>query len=271
MDLDQLLSYLTPIGAAALMAAAWVAPAHALDEPAPPALNADQVVARLEQKNQERAEALEHYVGHRRYHLEYHGFPGTKEATMEVNANFDAPASKRFTVTSETGSKLILNRVFRRLLESEQEATDANNGKRTALTTANYTFSLAGIDGTNYVLNVEPKEETKFLYRGKIWVDPNDFAVTKIEAEPAKNPSFWTTKSEIRHTYQKIDNFYLPKQNETVTNTRLGGVATLTIEYLSYDVIPSAKKETAAKTSAGAALEANHATTVGALVTGISH
>jgi hypothetical protein len=270
MDLDRLLSNLNLIAVAALTAVVWVAPAYANDEPAPPALNADQVVARLMQKNAERAEALEHYVGHRRYHLEYHGFPSSKEATMEVNASFDAPASKRFTVTSETGSKLILNRVFRRLLESEQEATDESNAKRTALTTANYTFSSAGIDGTNYVLNVEPKQETKFLYRGKIWVDPNDFAVTRIEAEPAKNPSFWTTKSEIRHTYQKIDNFYLPKQNQTVTNTRLGGVATLTIEYLSYDVIPSAKKGAAANTSAGT-VEANHATTVGALVTGISH
>jgi hypothetical protein len=41
----------------------------------------------------------------------------------------------------------------------------------------------------------------------------------------------------IEHTYQKLDNgFYLPKENKTVTNVRLGGVATLTIEYQSYQV-----------------------------------
>jgi hypothetical protein len=34
-----------------------------------------------------------------------------------------------------------------------------------------------------------------------------------------------------------VDNsFYLPKENKTVTNVRLGGVATLTIEYKSYQV-----------------------------------
>ncbi len=38
---------------------------------------------------------------------------------MEVEVNFDAPASKRFTVVSATGSKLIQNRVFHRLLESK--------------------------------------------------------------------------------------------------------------------------------------------------------
>ncbi len=87
------------------------------------------------------------------------------------------------------------------------------------------------------MLNVEPKVESRFLYRGKIWVDGHDFAVTRIEAQPARNPSFWTTKSLIHHTYQKVDNgFYLPKENKTVTSVRLGGVATLTIEYQSYQV-----------------------------------
>ncbi len=87
------------------------------------------------------------------------------------------------------------------------------------------------------MLNVEPKVESQFLYRGKIWVDGHDFAVTRIEAQPARNPSFWTTKSMIHHTYQQVDNeFYLPKENKTVTNVRLGGVATLTIEYQSYQV-----------------------------------
>ena len=131
---------------------------------------------------------------------------------MEVEVNFDAPASKHFTIVSATGSKLIQNRVFHRLLESEEQAGDSSNRKHTELGPDNYTFSLAGIEGTNYVLNVEPKAESRFLYRGKIWVDAHDFAVTRIEAQPARNPSFWTTKSVIHHTYQKVDNgFYLPQ------------------------------------------------------------
>jgi hypothetical protein len=206
-------------------------------EPAPPALSGDQVVLHLMEKNQERAAALQHYIGKRSYRLEYHGFPATAEATMEVEVNFEAPASKHFTVVSATGSKLIQNRVFHRLLESEEQAGDSSNRKNTELGPDNYNFSLAGTEGTNYVLNVEPKVESKFLYRGKIWVDAHDFAVTRIEAQPARNPSFWTTKSLIHHTYQKVDNgFYLPKENKTVTSVRLGGVATLTIEYQSYQV-----------------------------------
>jgi hypothetical protein len=206
-------------------------------QPALPTLGADQVVQRLMEKNKERADTLQHYIGRRSYRLEYRGFPASADATMEVEVNFDAPATKRFTIVNATGSKLIQNRVFHRLLESEEQAGDSSNRQHTELGPDNYTFSLAGTEGTNYVLNVEPKEDSRFLYRGKIWVDARDFAVTRIEAQPARNPSFWTTKSLIHHTYQKVDNgFYLPKENKTVTSVRMGGVATLTIEYDSYQV-----------------------------------
>ena len=219
-----------------------------------PSLTAGEVVQRLTEKNRDRAEALQHYTGTRSYRLEYRGFPAAADATMEVEVHFDAPGSKRFTVLSATGSKLIQSRVFHRLLESEQQAGDSSNRSHTELGPDNYNFSLAGVDGTDYVLSVEPKEESRFLYRGKIWVDGHDFAVTRIEAQPARNPSFWTTKSLICHTYQKVDNgFYLPKENKTVTNVRLGGVATLTIEYQSYQVsaakpVPSTRRVASAGT-----------------------
>jgi len=37
-------------------------------------------------------------------------------------------------------------------------------------------------------LAVNPKRDDAYLYRGKVYVDSEDFAVTQIEAEPAKNP-----------------------------------------------------------------------------------
>ena len=66
------------------------------NEAALPALDADQVVQRLLEKNKERAQGLQHYSGKRSYRLEYRGFPTSAEATMEVEVNFDAPASKRW-------------------------------------------------------------------------------------------------------------------------------------------------------------------------------
>ena len=202
-------------------------------------LTGDEVSQLLVVKNAERAQRLYSFESKRQYSLDYTGFPASRSAEMKVKVSYHAPGAKAFTVLSEKGSNLILTRVFRKLMESEQESSgDEKNRNAVALTAENYRFALRGceVDGGRdlYVMDVEPRRETKFLYRGTIWVDAQDFAVTRIEAEPAKNPSFWTKKSQIRHQYQKIGEFYLPALNETVTDVRLGGKAVLTIRYQDY-------------------------------------
>src|SRR5712691_13464400 len=85
-------------------------------------LSADQVVDNLVRKNQERAQALLHSEATRVYHLVYRGFPGNREAEMSVEATYTSPSSKEFKVVSQSGSKLVQDRVFKKLLDSEKEA-----------------------------------------------------------------------------------------------------------------------------------------------------
>jgi len=229
---------ITLMGAAALIAADS---GNASTARAP--LSADQVVDNLIRKNQERSQALLHSEATRVYRLVYQGFPGDREADMTVEATYDRPSSKEFKVVSQSGSKLVVNRVFKRLLDSEQEAAQPAMAAKTQLNRDNYTFELVGYEPGKtsgqyqYVLRVNPKTNSKYVYRGQVWVDATDFAVTRIEAEPAQNPSFWTKKSEIHHEYQKVRDFWLPAKNESVSYIRLGGRATLTIEYKDYRVI----------------------------------
>jgi hypothetical protein len=203
-------------------------------------LSTDQVVDNLVRKNQERAQALLHSEATRVYHLVYRGFPGDREAEMTVEATYDRPSSKEFKVVSQSGSKVILDRVFKRLMEGEREAAQPAMSARTQLNRDNYNFELLGYEpsktGGQYILKVSPKSRSKYVYHGKVWVDGTDFAVTRIEAQPAENPSFWTKKSEIHHEYKKVQAFWLPARNESVSYIRLGGRATLTIDYKDYRV-----------------------------------
>jgi hypothetical protein len=204
-------------------------------------LNSQQVSRQLASKNAERAQHLHSFVSERHYALDYTGLPFSRSAEMSVGASYLAPGTKQFTVSSESGSKLILTRVLHRLLESEQESSaDESNRTAVALTSDNYRFALRGCDTAAgrdlYVMDVEPLRETKFLYRGTIWIDALDFAVVRIEAEPAKNPSFWIKGSQIHHQYQKIGEFYLPFSNETITEVRLGGRSVLKIRYENYKI-----------------------------------
>jgi hypothetical protein len=195
-----------------------------------------EIVQQLVEHNQDRALRLPHYTSERHYHLEYHGLPHAAEASMDVEATGDGASSRSFRVLSESGSHLLINHVLKKLLASEEEGV--HDQSETALTPANYLFTLAGSVTENgrqlYVLKVEPKVARKLLYRGTIWVDAQDYAVVRIEAEPAQHLSFWVTNTEIHHVYAKTGDFWLPELDKSESKVRLGGTATLTIDYGTY-------------------------------------
>ena len=213
-------------------------------------LTLDQILGNLELRNAQRAAALEQFEGKRIYRMQYHGFPGDKAAEMVVKVSFHAPDSKQFTVISETGSKFVIDHVLKKLLESEQDAFKVDNQQAMALTRDNYDFQLAGYEpgpggGRQYVLKLLPKTKNKYLYRGTIWIDAKDFAVARIEGEPGKNPSMWIKKTDIAHRYAKIGDFWLPAENLTESSTRLGGRATLSIQYQDYKIIKASPAKAA--------------------------
>lgn len=200
------------------------------------AVGVDQIVARMIEANKKRTDDLKGYTEQRTYSVTYHGFPASLNATMVVEASYEAPETKHFRILSLTGSKLLADRVLKRLLATEEAA--AHNPQETALDAANYSFTLVGqesLDGRPcFLLAVVPKTDNKLLYRGTIWVDADDYAVTKIDAEPAQNPSFWIRSTQIHHVYSKTGAFWLPEHNESDTHVRLGGSAVLTIDYGTY-------------------------------------
>ncbi|MGA9800382.1 MAG: hypothetical protein WBQ68_15330 [Terriglobales bacterium] len=223
-----------------IMQVANAQPADAPATPPPGGLNVEEVVNRLVQKNLDRASALEAYRGSRTYRLDYRGFPGSRSAEMVVDVKYSTPGTKEFSIRSEKGSQLIIERVFKRMLQSEKEAGSEENQSHVALNRDNYTFTLNAHEttptGSVYILSVEPRTNNKLLYRGRIWVDGEDFAVTRIEASPAKNPSFWTKETRIVQVYTKVGDFWLPASNRSTSAIRLGGQANFTIDYQDYKI-----------------------------------
>ena len=210
------------------------------DVHSPPQLPTDVIVQRLMAANAQRSQTLRGYHGKRVYHLDYHGLFGSHEAGMQVEAIYTAPDRKDFKVLSQSGSKLLVNRVLLKLLSSEQDAQQEQNRKELEISPKNYDFALAGTEhtpgGDFYVLAVTPKGKSKYLYRGKLWIDARDFAVVRMQGEPAKNPSLWVSHTQIEYQWVKIGGFWLPAHNESETQVRMGGKAVLTIDYTDYQI-----------------------------------
>ena len=95
---------------------------------------------------------------------------------MTVRVNCDTAGVKTFEVVDESGSGVIRNRILRKMIEAEAEASQKGEREQTRIIPANYDFKLVGTevsDGkANYVLEVNPKTRNKFLIRGRIWVTP---------------------------------------------------------------------------------------------------
>ncbi len=205
----------------------------------PPLLPANVIVDKLMAANAHRSAEIRGFQDTRSYHLQYHGLLGVRDASMQVLATYTAPDQRNFSVISQSGSKLLLNRVLLKLLDSEKEAF--RNRKQVELSPDNYQFEIVGIDhvpggSPAYVLAVKPRKDNKFLYHGKIWIDANDFAVVKMEGQPAKLPSFWIKDTDIESNWTKVGDFWLIANSTSTSHIRMGGMATLTIDYGNYQI-----------------------------------
>jgi hypothetical protein len=251
------------LGAGLLLLVTYPKAARSQANPPAPILTADQVVERLTRMNLERSEALRNYTSVREYHLELNGII-SKRADMVAKMTYHWPDQKEFTIISEGGSDIIRNRVLKAILDAEKEAMQKENRERTALNSQNYEFILEGVEGSpqpaSYILKVTPRVKNKFLFKGKMWVDANDFAVTRIECEPAKNPSWWTKKNDITYTYQKLGDFWLPAHTQSQTEVRVFGHTVLNIEYKDYNLIETRKLQTTSQTQDPHPLQVSAAT-----------
>jgi len=203
--------------------------------PAAAPVPAAVIVQRMVEQNRARAQRLKYFTSVRHYHLAFHGFGRSMTADMHVKASYISGSGKTFQVLDQSGSHLLLDHVLRKLLETEQ---DDSRQQKAALTPANYNFAFQEQTVENgrtvYVFAVEPRIKGKLLYRGKIWIDGDDYAVIRVEAQPAESPSFWIKKTEIHHVYAKSGEFWLPEMNRSETKVRFGGSAVLTIDYGTY-------------------------------------
>jgi hypothetical protein len=198
----------------------------------------DQIVDRMREHEAHQSKQLKHYEAVRHYYVQYKGFATTLAANMTVEVNYDEASGKSFRILSQSGSKLLCDKVLKRAVESEKEASQ--DRQSTALTSANYHFRLTGTEWLEgrptYILHVDPLRDGKFLYRGSVWVDAAEYAVHKLEVEPAKNPSFWIASSEIENTNSDTQGIWLPQKNRSESRIRVGGIAVLTIDYGIYRI-----------------------------------
>jgi hypothetical protein len=216
---------------------AFAAPVGNLDAQPP---SADKVVAKMIERDRERQEGLDGYTARRRYVLENERHH--KRAEMLVRMRCLKDGSKEFEIVSSAGWGSARSHVFPRLLSAEVDASHPDSRERSRIIPDNYSFRMQGVETVNdrstYVIEITPKTSNKYLMKGRIWVDAEEYAIVRIEGQPAKSPSFWIKSVHFTHTYAKQGPVWLPLSDHSVTDVRIFGATALKIEYFGY--LPSA-------------------------------
>jgi outer membrane lipoprotein-sorting protein len=208
---------------------------------APVGLTGDAVIAQMLQRNLLRNQLLQQYSAVRTYEIK--NLEGKVAAQAVVRVEYRAPDKKTFSKTSEKGSSIVRHLVFDRLIQSESETSSGREHHNSAITTANYAFTVAGGEEVGpyhcFVLEAFPKRKDKYLFEGKVWIDAEDFAIVKIAGHPAKKPSFWVNRADFVRQYQRIDGFWFPCRDETFVDVKIYGRRVFTVDHQQYVVDPA--------------------------------
>jgi hypothetical protein len=177
-------------------------------------MTSDELFSKLLEHNHLRDLRLQQYSAVRTY--EAKNSKGKLHAQETVVVNYQAPGTRTFKTTSEEGSWVIRNLVFKRLMESERDADNGPQHGDSSIKPANYTFKLIGEQDLGpyhcVVAEAVPKRQEKYLFEGRIWIDAQDFAVVRIAGHPARKVSFWITKSTSCGSIRRLGNSGFPAE-----------------------------------------------------------
>lgn len=210
-------------------------------------LSADEVMAKVFERDSQREALGAGYSGKREYVLYNHRM--NKRAEMVASVVCDANGTKHFQVVSEDGWKAANKHVLHKMLDSESETSQPDTRPKTRMVPANYEFRLVGSEYLQgrpaYVIDAVPRRSDKYLFRGRVWVDGEDFAVARVEGQPAKSPSFWTRSVHFVQQYRKSGSFWYPIETTSFTEVLIFDGTDVSIRYFDYSPLSNSARGSA--------------------------
>ena len=135
------------------------------------------------------------------------------------------------------GDGTVRNQVIARYLTAEAEA-QKDQAPSVAVTPDNYRFKYKGrsqLDGRDvHVFQVTPKQKRQGMFKGEIWIDAGTYLRLQESGYLVKNPSIFLKKVAFVRKYEIRDGISVPRQVQSVVDTRLVGKAELTIDFSNF-------------------------------------
>ena len=155
---------------------------------------------------------------------------------MEIATELTAEGF-HYRVISEGGSDLVRGRVFRPMLENEEEIFASGDVARTTFTCTNYELTPGDSAEPGLVkLFARPKRKDITLIDGAVYITDTDADLVRVEGRLAKSPSFWTRRVDVVKQYARVAGLRVPVRVDSTAQIRLAGTSTMTMTY-DYEMI----------------------------------
>ncbi len=169
--------------------------------------------------------------------------PETKQqGEYEVKRQYSAPKSLLFTALHFTGDTFVKANVITRLLQSEVDHVQKEDGPSMALSAANYKFSYKGLqvaDGrTLHGFQLKPRKRRLGLLKGNMYLDAHTGSLVRVEGVPAKSPSVFLSKIRLIQDFADFGPFTLPVHIHSEAKASIVGRTIVDVYQRDYQVVP---------------------------------
>jgi hypothetical protein len=155
---------------------------------------------------------------------------------MEIATELTAEGF-HYRVIDEGGSDLIRKRVFRSMLENEEQVFASGDAARSSFTSTNYELTPGdSLEPGLVKLFARPKRKDVTLIDGAVYITDTDADLVRVEGKLAKSPSFWTRRIEVVKQYARVAGLRVPVRVDSTAQIRFAGESTMTMTY-GYEMI----------------------------------
>lgn len=155
------------------------------------------------------------------------------------------------------GDNTVKKDVIARYLEAEAKAI---GGASLSVTPENYKFKYYGAYGQGdwklHLFELTPKQKRDGLFQGWLWVHDGTGLPVREQGDLVKTPSIFLRKVSFVRDYEIRDGVAVPKQIESLIDTRIVGRAELNVKFSNY----SKKNSSLASLNVSANLRASEQT-----------
>ena len=161
-------------------------------------------------------------------------------AEMLVKTAYRKQTGKSYNIISQSGAAIWRNEVLGTLLDNEKRMSQPGNVGTALINSSNYDMKLDAtaleqLNGRDcVVLDITPRRNSQYLFKGKLWVDAQDFSIVQLKGTASKSAFFLASAAEVVRQYDEMNGLPMAIHAQAVSSSSLLGQTVVKIDYTNY-------------------------------------